>query len=82
MIEVLFFASLREQLQTAAVSVQAERAATVGQLREVLLADNPGWADALGRPDLLVAVNQTLVKASAPVADADEVAFFPPVTGG
>jgi molybdopterin synthase sulfur carrier subunit len=40
------------------------------------------WALALEEGKLLAAVNQTLVSFEHPVVDGDEVAFFPPVTGG
>ena len=33
-------------------------------------------------PAVLAAVNQTLAQAHSPIAEGDEVAFFPPVTGG
>lgn len=40
------------------------------------------WALALEDGKLLAAVNQTLVSFDHPLTDGDEVAFFPPVTGG
>ncbi len=80
MIQVLFFARLREQLGCDRVTL-----ATVpdtDQLRGQLLADHPQWQAFLTQPSLLVAVNHTLVKGAHPLQDGDEVAFFPPVTGG
>ncbi|MDK1013221.1 MoaD/ThiS family protein, partial [Cronobacter sakazakii] len=41
-----------------------------------------GYALGLGSGTLLAAVTQTLVPFDHPIADGDEVAFFPPVTGG
>ena len=54
----------------------------VEELRAHLAAQNERWALALQKDKLLVAVNQTLVSLDSPLSDADEVAFFPPVTGG
>jgi len=56
---------------------------TLSALRAHLAQRGNAWAKemAAGR-NLRAAVNQTVVTADAPVADGDEVAFFPPVTGG
>lgn len=81
MIKVLFFAQVRELVGTDALQLDSN-AATVEQLREQLAAKGDRWALALEEGKLLAAVNQTLVESSHPIADGDEVAFFPPVTGG
>ena len=47
-----------------------------------LAAQGDRWALALDASKLLAAVNQTLVPMSHPLQAGDEVAFFPPVTGG
>jgi molybdopterin synthase sulfur carrier subunit len=54
----------------------------VEALRAHLAAQGDRWALALAPGKLLAAVNQTLVEFSHPVKAGDEVAFFPPVTGG
>jgi molybdopterin synthase sulfur carrier subunit len=51
-------------------------------LREKLIELHPAWLEFLASDKLLFSVNQTLVKASHAIQDGDEVAFFPPVTGG
>jgi molybdopterin synthase sulfur carrier subunit len=51
-------------------------------LRQRLIIEYPQWAQFLASDKLLFSVNQTLVKESHPINDGDEVAFFPPVTGG
>lgn len=81
MIHVLFFAQVRELIQTDSLSLPAEFA-TVEALREALTARGERWALALEPGKLLTAVNQTLVDPAHPLRDGDEVAFFPPVTGG
>ena len=51
-------------------------------LRDALAQKDDRWALALDAGKLLAAVNQTLVPMSHPLKAGDEVAFFPPVTGG
>ncbi|EFG0092796.1 molybdopterin synthase sulfur carrier subunit [Escherichia coli] len=85
MIKVLFFAQVRELVGTDATEVAAEVAAdfpTVEALRQHMAAQSDRWALALEDGKLLAAVNQTLVSFDHPLTDGDEVAFFPPVTGG
>ncbi|MDU1873929.1 molybdopterin synthase sulfur carrier subunit [Citrobacter sp.] len=81
MIKVLFFAQVRELVNTDALEVTAEFA-TVEALRQHLAAKGERWALALEDGKLLAAVNQTLVSFDHSLNAGDEVAFFPPVTGG
>ncbi|MFK7161652.1 cyclic pyranopterin monophosphate synthase MoaC [Marinospirillum sp. MEB164] len=83
-VRVCFFAELREQLgqEQVEVPLQGLAALNVADLRQWLIQQYPDWAQALGAPQLLAAVNQQMAKASHPVQAGDEVAFFPPVTGG
>lgn len=81
MIKVLFFAQVRELVGTDALELNSN-AANVEQLRQELVARGDRWALALEEGKLLAAVNQTLVESSHPINAGDEVAFFPPVTGG
>jgi molybdopterin synthase sulfur carrier subunit len=81
MIKVLFFAQVRELVNTDALEVTAEYA-TVEALRQHLAAKGDRWALALEDGKLLAAVNQTLVSFDHSLNAGDEVAFFPPVTGG
>ena len=82
MIKVCFFASLRETLDTGSVSLSAEGLHCVADIIAHLVAENPAWRDALSQPNLLVAVNQVHATPNQSVSDGDEVAIFPPVTGG
>ena len=81
MIKGLFFAQVRELVGTDSLML-ASSPDTVEGLRQQLAARGDRWALALEEGKLLAAVNQTLVEATHPIADGDEVAFFPPVTGG
>ncbi|MGI2193332.1 molybdopterin synthase sulfur carrier subunit [Shewanella baltica] len=83
MINVLFFAQVRELLGTAKLSLEASaQTQTAEALRATLAATDDKWAKVLTSDKLLVAVNQTISQWDTPVNDGDEVAFFPPVTGG
>ena len=83
-VKVLFFASLREQLGTTAIDVELPAGVTtVGALRAHLRSRGAGYESALGdKKALRMAVNQEMVQASVPLKAGDEIAFFPPVTGG
>lgn len=75
-IKVLFFASLRDALGRASDEIDAANIRTVADVWEAV-------AEGEAMPsNLLMAINQDYVKADANVQDNDEVAFFPPVTGG
>ena len=55
----------------------------VGTLTAVLRRRGGAWEDVLGQDQpVLTAVNNEMATAATPVRDGDEVAFFPPVTGG
>lgn len=80
-VHILYFAGLKEALGRGAEQVDLPASvATVGQLRDWLAAG--GRERLADMKNLRCAVNQEMVRADAPVKDGDEVAFFPPVTGG
>jgi len=82
-IRILYFAGLREALGCAGEEFAiVEGVATVGDLRAQLAARGAPWQLLLETKNLRAAVNQTLAGFDAPVGSGDEVAFFPPVTGG
>lgn len=81
-VQIKYFASIREALGVSSGSLDTE-AATVGALRDVLIARGGAAAEVLARNrHVRVALNQTLVDEAAALSDGCEVAFFPPVTGG
>ncbi|GGI87180.1 molybdopterin synthase sulfur carrier subunit [Shewanella hanedai] len=83
MINVLFFAQVRELLGESSIQVEATAETTTAEaLRAVLASKDDKWGKVLVSDKLLVAVNQTISGWDTPVQDGDEVAFFPPVTGG
>lgn len=81
MINVLFFAQTRELVGVDRLELDATFE-TAEQLRQHLTERGDKWALALASAKLLVAINQTISPLSAMIKDGDEVAFFPPVTGG
>jgi molybdopterin synthase sulfur carrier subunit len=83
-VRLLFFASLRETVGSAGEQVELPaEVREVGTLREWLAARGEPWSTALAaRRTVRVAVNQAMATASQSLRDNDEVAFFPPVTGG
>ncbi|MFK7977091.1 MAG: molybdopterin converting factor subunit 1 [Halioglobus sp.] len=84
MINVLFFASLREQLDCERLSLEYPADGMTVATLLAQLADQNGsvWAEALAQDNLIAAVNQDVASRETTIADGDEVAFFPPVTGG
>jgi molybdopterin synthase sulfur carrier subunit len=83
MIKLLYFASLRERLDCDAEEIELPEDASVAGLIRQLQARGEPWLSALqGSNPVLAAVNQEMAKPAQPIADGDEVALFPPVTGG
>ncbi len=82
--KLLYFAWLRQKIGTAEETVTPPpEVTTVGALLAWLSARGPGHAEALKDLAIVrVAVNQEFAKLDAPVKAGDEVALFPPVTGG
>ena len=81
MIKVLFFAQIRELVGCNELSVAAGFS-DVEALRRELVGKGDKWALALDSNKLLVAVNQEICALTTAIKSGDEVAFFPPVTGG
>ena len=81
-VTVKYFASIREAIGTGSEAIETQ-AATLGALRDELLARGGAHAEALARSRAVrLALNQVMADESAPLTAGAEVAFFPPVTGG
>ncbi|MGC7560876.1 molybdopterin synthase sulfur carrier subunit [Pasteurella sp. PK-2025] len=81
MLKILFFAQTRELIGVDALELPADFT-TAEQVRQHLAEKGERWALALEKGKLLVAINQSLMPLDSEVKAGDEIAFFPPVTGG
>ena len=83
-VRLLFFASLRERLGTTGEEFDAPASvSTVGGLREHLCSRGGAWAEVFAPArNVRAAVNQDMAQPTARLKGGDEIAFFPPVTGG
>lgn len=82
MIKVLFFASLREKLQSSELSLEWPIENTVLALATQLAEQGGDNWQLLLAEETVCAINQQVAERDAVVKDGDEIAFFPPVTGG
>jgi sulfur-carrier protein len=84
MVTVLYFASLRENLGVAREQVALPAGTpTVSMLIDTLSSREGRWPEAFAPGKAWrVAVNQQMANLATPLKPGDEVAFFPPVTGG
>jgi molybdopterin synthase sulfur carrier subunit len=83
-VRLLYFAWVKERVGAGEEEFELPgEAVTVGALVETLKRRGPGFAAAFAVPKLVrAAVNQDFAGPETPVRPGDEVAFFPPVTGG
>ncbi len=83
MITVLFFADYRERLGCERLELKDDEAPeNLSQLCEQLCKKGEQWRAVLANKRSLTAVNHILQNKDARLFSGDEVAFFPPVTGG
>ena len=84
MFDVLYFASLREQLSIEKEQIEpAPDLSTIAALKGLLIARGGVWQQAFeGSIPLLVSINQQMATDGSAIKEGDEIAFFPPVTGG
>ncbi len=75
-ITVKFFASLREQVGKTETQIEFSDSLTVNKIWQQVTANK------VLPKHILVAVNQEYASQDTTVKEGDEIAFFPPVTGG
>ncbi|CAA0121909.1 Molybdopterin synthase sulfur carrier subunit [BD1-7 clade bacterium] len=84
MIRVLFFAKLRENLGVESLDLGFD--SDIQSIHDIIarIRDQRGndFADNITADGIVTALNHQIVKGNPPVNDGDEVAFFPPVSGG
>lgn len=80
MLRILLFATLKERAQTARLDIPADLAPTVADLKNHLAERLPALAPHL--PTVIVSVNHEFAFPDQTLKDGDEIALFPPVSGG
>ncbi len=83
-VKLLYFAGLREQVGTGGEELELPAGvSTLAGLRSHLVSRGGAWQSAFAETRLVrMAVNQDMAQATTSIRPGDEVAFFPPVTGG
>jgi len=81
-ITVRFFARLREELKTDQLTIDARPGLTAGDVLAELAHQGGPWSQLQGDQPVMIAINQAMAKPGSGVKAGDELAFFPPVTGG
>jgi molybdopterin synthase sulfur carrier subunit len=84
MARLLYFASLREKINSEQELLELpQNVIRVDQLKDLLAQRGGRWSEAFSSGSgLLVSVNQQMANDQSSIQNADEIAFFPPVTGG
>tara|TARA_B100000214_G_scaffold360521_1_gene322998 strand:- start:346 stop:597 length:252 start_codon:yes stop_codon:yes gene_type:complete len=83
MVRIKFFASLRESLGTSEEIIEINNIKTVGDIKKNLVSRGGIWKKVFEENRVIkIAANKKLVNENFEIKDGDEVAFFPPVTGG
>lgn len=79
-VKVLFFAKLREKMGVSEINLVINQSVTLDEFQALIAAEYPVFED-LPQP-IVIAINQEFAQSRQLVSNGDEVAFFPPVTGG
>ena len=83
MLTIQYFASVRETLGKASEQIQLpDHVSTVAELTELLATRGDAWQLLQNSSQVLIAVNQSVADRSTRLLGSEEVAFFPPMTGG
>jgi len=84
MLKIIYFASLRDRIGRA--EEQLELPPQVATLSDLIAhlseLHGPAWSEQINSTPVLTAVNHEMCERSQSIKDGDEIAFFPPVTGG
>ena len=82
-VKIKLFASLREELgESEFIFESTGDRHDVASIKRHLFNRGSNWKDALSQPNLVHALNHKVVVSDVAVHDGDELAFFPPMTGG
>ncbi|MGB1028917.1 MAG: MoaD/ThiS family protein [Pseudoalteromonas marina] len=81
-VNVLFFGQLKERLKCDELTVDIAHTLSINAFKHMLVEQNPHWQAWLEERDVLCALNKTMSSSDELVKAGDELAFFPPVTGG
>lgn len=79
-LDIRLFATLKDRARVSKVSVEVNEPATVSDMLAAITNQNPVLKPAL--QSTLVAVNQEYAELTQPIHSGDEIALFPPVSGG
>ena len=83
MARVIFFASIREALGRADIELSIYEDMKISKLIDILTQEGcQDWRPVLTEENVRIAVNHEIVTGDVMVSNSDEIAFFPPVTGG
>ena len=82
MIKVSFFAALRETLNCSELQLNVTTPISIEQAKALIIKLHPNWESSFNNHSLLAAINHEMVDDASIVNPNDELAFFPPVTGG
>lgn len=80
-ITVCFFGALSEAVNQKAIELPSDHGLTLDELKAQLASQGPKW-QAIEQNHILCALNHEMVTGNPLIKAGDEVAFFPPVTGG
>ncbi len=84
MLKIIYFASLKEKIGRSEDQIELpEGVSTLSDLIDSLSESlDDTWSSAINSSTTLMAVNQEMSDSNTLIKDGDEIAFFPPVTGG
>ena len=84
MLSLVFFARVKEQPGCSGLELEWDESLSnfTGLQEHLIELKGEPWREVLTQDNIVRAVNQTVVEEGAALHDGDEVAFFPPVTGG